>query len=50
MGRGGGGTDGLKCSWLVFTIAMLTVTSPIVINVPTSDLLVVETKVILFCG
>ena len=31
-------------------IAILTVTSLIVINVPTSDLLAVETKVILFCG
>ena len=32
------------------TIAMLTVTSPIVINVPTRGLLAVETNVLLFCG
>ena len=33
-----------------FEIAILTVTSPIVINVPTRGLLAVETKVLLFCG
>ena len=31
-------------------IAILTVTSPIVINEPTRGLLAVETKVLLFCG
>ena len=32
------------------TIAILTFTSPIVIYVPTRDLLAVETMVLLFCG
>jgi len=35
---------------VVKNIAILTVTSPIVINVPTRGLLAVETKVRLFCG
>jgi len=34
----------------LITIAILTVTSPIVISFPTRGLLAVETKVPLFCG
>ena len=35
---------------IILSMAILTVTSPIVINVPTRDLLAVETKVLLSCG